>query len=45
MQSFRTFVYSLGYASQSFPIQKLQLLLKEFGFVYNLTYDKYEKKK
>jgi len=45
MSKFRTFVYSLGYASQSFPIQKLQLLLKEFGFVYNLTYDKYEKKK
>ena len=45
MQDFRKFVYSLGYASQSFPIQKLQLLLKEFGYVYNLTYDKYEKKK
>jgi glycosyltransferase involved in cell wall biosynthesis len=44
MKSFRTFVYSLGYASQSFPIQKLQMLLKEFGFVFNITYDKYEKK-
>lgn len=45
MQDFRKFVYSLGYASQSFPIQKLQLLLQEFGYVYNLTYDKYERKR
>ena len=45
IQEFRKFVYSLGYASQSFPVQKLQLLLQEFGYVYNLTYDKYERKR
>ena len=44
MRDFRTFVHSLGYASQSFPIQKLQRLLQEFNYVYNITYDKYELK-
>lgn len=43
LNEFKNFVFSLGYASQSFPLQKIKNILEEFGFYYNMMTHKYSK--
>jgi hypothetical protein len=43
LNEFKNFIYSLGYASQSFPLQKIKNILEEFGFYYNMMTHKYSK--
>lgn len=41
LQEFRSYIFSLGYASQSFPNIKIKYILNEFGYDYNINKDKY----
>jgi len=41
LTKFRTFVFSLGYASQSFPNVKLKYILNELGYDYNINKNKF----
>ena len=43
LTDFRRFVYSLGYASQSFPNLKLKQLLNELDYDYKINLDKFQK--
>ena len=40
---FKNFIFSLGYASQSFPNRKIKIILNELGYDYNINLDKYQK--
>ena len=40
---FKNFIFSLGYASQSFPNRKIKILLNEFDYDYNINLDKFQK--
>tara|TARA_R100001460_G_scaffold78131_3_gene119096 strand:+ start:32 stop:877 length:846 start_codon:yes stop_codon:yes gene_type:complete len=40
---FKNFIFSLGYASQSFPNKKLKSILNEMGYDYNINLDKFQK--
>ena len=40
---FKNFIFSLGYASQSFPNKKLKSILNEMGYDYNINLDKFKK--
>lgn len=44
LTNFKNFIFSLNYASQSFPNRKIKIILNEFGYDYNITLDKYIKK-
>ena len=41
LHEFRAYIFSLGYASQSFPNIKIKYILNEFGYDYNINKDKY----
>jgi len=43
LKDFKNFIYSLGYASQSFPLSKIKKILMEFGYGYQIMTDKYHK--
>jgi glycosyltransferase involved in cell wall biosynthesis len=40
---FKNFIFSLGYASQSFPMKKIKVVLNELGSDYNINTDKFQK--
>jgi len=41
--TFKNFIFSLGYASQSFPNRKIKTILNELGYDYNITLNKFIK--
>lgn len=43
LTDFKNFIFRLGYASQSFPMNKIKKILNEFGFMYNIHTNKYHK--
>lgn len=43
LKDFKNFIYSLGYASQSFPLSKIKKILAEFGYQYEIFTDSYHK--
>ena len=43
LNTFKNFIFSLGYASQSFPMKKIKVVLNELGYDYNINTDKFQK--
>lgn len=41
LEKFRSFIFSLGYASQSFPSVKIKFILNELGYDYNISKNKF----
>jgi len=40
---FKNFLFKMGYATQSFPLTKIKILLNEFGYQHNMLKNKYIK--